>query len=115
MSLYKDIIEKKEKIALVGLGYVGMPIAVAFAKKAEVIGFDLNNEKWTPIVWFYGTFNGNGHKITNFYMDLADVFMINDNENLWGLSFFAAAEKISNFSIETIKGRQWSIRCCYGW
>lgn len=63
--------------------------------------FDLNNEKWTPILWFYGTFNGNGHKITNFYMDLVDVFMINDNENLWGLGFFAAAEKISNFSIET--------------
>lgn len=63
--------------------------------------FNLNNEKWTPILWFYGTFNGNGHKITNFYMDLVDVFMINDNENLWGLGFFAAAEKISNFSIET--------------
>jgi len=45
MSLYKDIVEKKEKLALVGLGYVGMPIAVAFAKKVEVIGFDLNEEK----------------------------------------------------------------------
>ncbi len=45
MSLYKDIVAKKEKISLVGLGYVGMPIAVAFAKKASVIGFDLNKEK----------------------------------------------------------------------
>ena len=45
MSLYKDIIEKREKIALVGLGYVGMPIAVAFAKKTDVIGFDLNEAK----------------------------------------------------------------------
>lgn len=45
MSLYKKIVEKKEKIALVGLGYVGMPIAVAFAKKVNVIGFDLNEEK----------------------------------------------------------------------
>ena len=63
--------------------------------------FDLNNERWTPILWFYGIFNGNSHKITNFYMDLADIFMINDNEKLWCLCFFAAAEKISNFSIET--------------
>ncbi len=45
MSLYEKIVNKEEKIALVGLGYVGMPIAVAFAKHAEVIGFDLNKDK----------------------------------------------------------------------
>lgn len=45
MSLYKKILKGEEKIALVGLGYVGMPIAVAFAKKVKVIGFDLNEKK----------------------------------------------------------------------
>ena len=46
MSLYKDLLEKKAKISLVGLGYVGMPIAVEFAKKGiDVIGFDLNKAK----------------------------------------------------------------------
>lgn len=45
MSLYDDIVNKKEKIALIGLGYVGMPIAVAFAKQVDVIGFDLNKAK----------------------------------------------------------------------
>lgn len=45
MSLYTDICERKEKISVVGLGYVGMPLAVAFAKSAAVIGFDLNDEK----------------------------------------------------------------------
>ena len=45
MSLYEKIVRGEEKISLVGLGYVGMPIAVAFAKKAKVIGFDLNSEK----------------------------------------------------------------------
>ena len=45
MDLYEQIVSGKEKIALVGLGYVGMPIAVAFAKKVEVIGFDLNEAK----------------------------------------------------------------------
>lgn len=45
MNLYEKIKNKEEKISLVGLGYVGMPIAVAFAKKAEVIGFDISQEK----------------------------------------------------------------------
>ncbi len=45
MSLYEKICEKRESIAIVGLGYVGMPLAVSFAKKAKVIGFDTNEEK----------------------------------------------------------------------
>ena len=45
MSLYEKIVKKEEKIAVIGLGYVGMPIAVAFAKKVDVIGFDLNEKK----------------------------------------------------------------------
>ena len=46
MSLFDKIVKKEEKISLVGLGYVGMPIAVAFANKGvDVIGFDLNKEK----------------------------------------------------------------------
>lgn len=45
MSLYEKIVNREEKIALVGLGYVGMPIAVAFARKVNVIGYDLNAEK----------------------------------------------------------------------
>lgn len=45
MCLYEDIVAGKEKISLVGLGYVGMPIAVAFSKKAKVIGYDLNEKK----------------------------------------------------------------------
>lgn len=45
MSLFEEIKNKKESIAVIGMGYVGMPIAVAFAKKAKVIGFDLNCEK----------------------------------------------------------------------
>ena len=46
MSLYNELLKKNEKLSLVGLGYVGMPIAVAFAKKGlQVIGFDLNKAK----------------------------------------------------------------------
>ena len=46
MDLYKDLVNQKETLSLVGLGYVGMPIAVEFAKRGvKVIGFDLNAEK----------------------------------------------------------------------
>ncbi len=45
MGLYEKILSGEEKISLVGLGYVGMPIAVAFARKVKVVGFDLNAEK----------------------------------------------------------------------
>ena len=45
MSLYEKLVSGEEKLSLVGLGYVGMPIAVAFAKKIKVVGFDLNAKK----------------------------------------------------------------------
>ncbi len=46
MSLYEDLRANREKLSLVGLGYVGMPIAIAFAKKGiDVVGFDLNEKK----------------------------------------------------------------------
>lgn len=45
MSLFKRLLDREEKLAVIGLGYVGMPLAVAFAKKLEVIGFDCNVAK----------------------------------------------------------------------
>ena len=44
-NLYQNIVNGEEKLSLVGLGYVGMPIAVSFAKKIKVIGYDLNKAK----------------------------------------------------------------------
>ena len=45
MSIRSKLLAGSEKLALVGLGYVGMPIAVAFAEKVKVIGFDTNSRK----------------------------------------------------------------------
>lgn len=45
MSIYEDLLNNETSLSLVGLGYVGMPIAVAFAKKVDVIGFDINQNK----------------------------------------------------------------------
>ncbi|HOQ62983.1 MAG TPA: nucleotide sugar dehydrogenase, partial [Clostridia bacterium] len=44
-NLYQKLVNREEKISLIGLGYVGMPIAVTFARKADVIGFDINRPK----------------------------------------------------------------------
>lgn len=44
-NIYSGLINGKEKLALVGLGYVGMPIAVEFAKHINVIGFDINEKR----------------------------------------------------------------------
>ena len=43
--MHQEILNKKAKIALIGLGYVGLPIALAFAKKVKVIGFDINSKR----------------------------------------------------------------------
>jgi UDP-N-acetyl-D-glucosamine/UDP-N-acetyl-D-galactosamine dehydrogenase len=43
--VYQELIEKKAKLAVVGLGYVGLPIALEFAKRISVIGFDINAER----------------------------------------------------------------------
>jgi UDP-N-acetyl-D-galactosamine dehydrogenase len=43
--MYQDLVDKKEKLAVIGLGYVGLPIALEFAKKISVIGFDINAKR----------------------------------------------------------------------
>lgn len=43
--MYQQLIDKKKKLAVIGLGYVGLPIALEFAKKISVIGFDINPDR----------------------------------------------------------------------
>ena len=43
--MYQELIDKKKKLAVIGLGYVGLPIALEFAKKISVIGFDINPDR----------------------------------------------------------------------
>ncbi|MFI8493294.1 nucleotide sugar dehydrogenase [Peribacillus butanolivorans] len=45
MNLYKAIKNRKEKISVIGLGYVGMPLAISFSKVVDVVGFDISKEK----------------------------------------------------------------------
>src|SRR6266513_1672441 len=43
--MYRELVDKKKKLAVIGLGYVGLPIALEFAKKISVIGFDINAKR----------------------------------------------------------------------
>ena len=43
--MYQELLDKKKKLAVIGLGYVGLPIALEFAKKISVIGFDINENR----------------------------------------------------------------------
>ena len=43
--MYKELVEKKSRLAVIGLGYVGLPIALEFAKRISVIGFDVNSKR----------------------------------------------------------------------
>ncbi|HMW66297.1 MAG TPA: nucleotide sugar dehydrogenase [Chitinophagaceae bacterium] len=43
--MYQDLVDKKAKLAVIGLGYVGLPIALEFAKRISVIGFDINEKR----------------------------------------------------------------------
>jgi UDP-N-acetyl-D-glucosamine/UDP-N-acetyl-D-galactosamine dehydrogenase len=43
--MYQDLIDKKAKLAVIGLGYVGLPIALEFARKISVIGFDISSKR----------------------------------------------------------------------
>ncbi|HEX2394774.1 MAG TPA: nucleotide sugar dehydrogenase, partial [Bacteroidales bacterium] len=45
MGIYSKLLNKEAKLSLVGLGYVGLPIALAFARKISVIGFDINSDR----------------------------------------------------------------------
>ena len=45
MNIYDNLINKKSKMAIVGLGYVGMPLLLEFSKKINVIGYDIDVDK----------------------------------------------------------------------
>ena len=95
---YDDLIQFKASVNTIG--------RTAYENKDPVNlhrDFDLNGEKWDTIHNFYGTFNGNDHKITNFYMDIAEAMFdyIDDNSNdVYALGFFGYAYQISNLTIE---------------
>lgn len=87
MSLFDKIKNYEEKIALVGLGYVGMPIAVAFAKKVEVIGFDVNAAK----IELYKSGIDPTHEVGNEAIKKTTVCFTSDEKELQKAKFLIVA------------------------
>lgn len=48
MVSFDDLLSRKSSVAVVGLGYVGLPLAVALSRHFDVIGFDINTAHWMP-------------------------------------------------------------------
>ena len=87
MQLYEKLINKKEKLSLIGLGYVGMPIAVAFARKLDVIGFDLNSKK----IELYRKGIDSTHEVGDDVISKSTVEFTNDESKLQEARFHIVA------------------------
>ena len=87
MTLYDKIVRGEERLALVGLGYVGLPIAVAFSKKVKVTGFDLNKEK----IALYKSGIDPTQEIGNDAISRATVEFTSDEADLRKAKFFIVA------------------------
>ncbi len=87
MNNFNNLIVKNNKMAVIGLGYVGMPIAVQFAKKIDVIGFDVNSKKIAEYK--------KGHDVTNEVGDeelkKTKLFFTDKESDLKNINFYIVA------------------------
>src|SRR5205085_1527727 len=82
--MYEDLISKKKKLAVLGLGYVGLPIALEFAKKISVVGFDISAER---IVKMKNKVDPSGELEPNAF-DNCDIEFTSNPEQLRDASFY---------------------------
>lgn len=87
MSIYNDIIEKKAAVSLIGLGYVGLPIALAFAKKVRVVGFDIREDRVAKMRERIDP----SEELESADFDGADIYFTADPEDLRSASFHIVA------------------------
>jgi UDP-N-acetyl-D-galactosamine dehydrogenase len=85
--MYQDLLDKKKKLAVIGLGYVGLPIALEFAKKIKVIGFDINAKR----VELMRNKIDPSQELESNAFDGADIEFTNDLEVLKKANFFIVA------------------------
>src|SRR5689334_21854262 len=85
--MYQELVDKKEKLAVIGLGYVGLPIALEFAKKISVIGFDINAERIEKMK------NGidPSNELEKEAFDNSDILFTNNLEDLKKAKFYIVA------------------------
>lgn len=84
MRIYQDLLDKKAKLGVIGLGYVGLPLALEFAKTLSVIGFDTNREKIARI----GKRFDEDKVIDTIPSKDGDIEFTNDPQRLNSVNFF---------------------------
>ncbi len=85
--MYQDLLDKKQTLAVIGLGYVGLPIALEFAKKIKVIGFDINADR----VKMMQNKIDPSQELESAAFDNTDIEFTNDLEKLKEASFYIVA------------------------
>lgn len=85
--MYSEILQKEKKIAVVGLGYVGLPIALEFAKKVPVIGFDIKEDRVKLMRQKIDPSN----ELESSDFDHTDIFFTSDPEDLKKADFYIVA------------------------
>ena len=85
--MYEELVDKKEKLAVIGLGYVGLPIALEFARKISVIGFDINAKRIGMMQQGIDPSN----ELTKEEFENCDIRFINDVDELRKAKFFIVA------------------------
>jgi UDP-N-acetyl-D-galactosamine dehydrogenase len=87
MSIYQKLLKKESVLSLVGLGYVGLPIALAFAKKIKVIGFDINSGR----IEMMKKNTDPSHELKSGEFENADIFFTSVKEDLRKADFHIIA------------------------
>lgn len=85
--MYEELVDKKEKLAVIGLGYVGLPIALEFARRISVIGFDINAKRIGMMQQGIDPSN----ELTKEEFENCDIRFINDVDELRKAKFFIVA------------------------
>ncbi|MBA2407828.1 MAG: nucleotide sugar dehydrogenase [Chitinophagales bacterium] len=85
--MYQELIDKKEKLAVIGLGYVGLPVALAFAKKISVIGFDIDSKRLEMM----RQSSDPSHELEAGHFRDCDIHFTDDIEILRSAKFFIVA------------------------
>ncbi len=86
-SIYQKLINKEAKLAVIGLGYVGLPIALEFAKKISVVGFDINQERVDLMKQRIDPSN----ELDKSDFDNCDILFSADGKDLEDVQFFIVA------------------------
>src|SRR5687768_12702812 len=86
-SIYNKLVAKEAKLAVIGLGYVGLPIALEFAKKIQVVGFDNNRDR----VELMRNKKDPSNELTSGDFDNCDIHFTADINDLKDVQFYIIA------------------------